>query len=307
LFSLFYNVLLLNLFLIRPYTLSDSRYCFGLRGKGWSKYRIHSPEFLSSQVGNPRRAHMRFFHHGVSLNVACFAAYTPPVSTKSNSQARRKRKLWPYFHRWCAQLTGSHRLGYSKPVLRARPSEFQCLRPTSSPGIWLLYSPPPWFYSPWKNLGLLTHRRFLLLFRHLVELLWTSDKPVAKACTCIGQDNTERRENTFITWSGFEPTILVSKWLRPTPLTSRPQWLAMKAQFKYFLFLFTVPTLGVKVVCGLYPVLFNVCFVVVWLTLLLRILEVPRSNLGPESGYFGWGFSWSFSVPPDKFRYSTSS
>jgi len=29
-----------------------------------------------------------------------------------------------------------------------------------------------------------------------------------------------------------------------------------------------------------------------WLTLLLRIQEVPGSNLGPETGYTDWGFSW---------------
>jgi hypothetical protein len=29
-----------------------------------------------------------------------------------------------------------------------------------------------------------------------------------------------------------------------------------------------------------------------WLTPLLRILEVPGSNLGPQIGYLDWGFPW---------------
>jgi hypothetical protein len=42
--------------------------------------------------------------------------------------------------------------------------------------------------------------------------------------------------------------------------------------------------------------------VVEWLALLLRIREVPRSNLGPETGYPNWGFSWFSSVPPGECR-----
>jgi hypothetical protein len=42
--------------------------------------------------------------------------------------------------------------------------------------------------------------------------------------------------------------------------------------------------------------------VVEWLTLLLGIQEVPGSNLGPETGYPYWGFSWLFSVCPGKSR-----
>jgi hypothetical protein len=45
--------------------------------------------------------------------------------------------------------------------------------------------------------------------------------------------------------------------------------------------------------------------VVEWLVLLLCIREVPGSNLGPETGYPDWDFSWFFSVPPEKFRDST--
>jgi hypothetical protein len=40
-------------------------------------------------------------------------------------------------------------------------------------------------------------------------------------------------------------------------------------------------------------------FAVEWLTFLLRIREVPGSNLGPETGY-----PWFFTVPPGNFRYS---
>jgi hypothetical protein len=37
--------------------------------------------------------------------------------------------------------------------------------------------------------------------------------------------------------------------------------------------------------------------VVEWLAHLLRIQEVSRSNLGPETGYPDWGLSWSSSIP----------
>jgi hypothetical protein len=35
-----------------------------------------------------------------------------------------------------------------------------------------------------------------------------------------------------------------------------------------------------------------------WLTHLFRIREVPGSNLGPDTGYPDWGFSWFSSVLP---------
>jgi hypothetical protein len=38
-------------------------------------------------------------------------------------------------------------------------------------------------------------------------------------------------------------------------------------------------------------------FVVEWLALLLRIREVPASNLGSETGYPDYGFSLFSSVP----------
>jgi hypothetical protein len=41
-------------------------------------------------------------------------------------------------------------------------------------------------------------------------------------------------------------------------------------------------------------------FAVEWLALLLRIREVPGSNLGPKTGYLYCGFSWFSSVPPGK-------
>jgi hypothetical protein len=44
-----------------------------------------------------------------------------------------------------------------------------------------------------------------------------------------------------------------------------------------------------------------------WLALLLRILEVPGSNLGPETGHSDWGFSWFSSIPPGKCQDSTLS
>jgi hypothetical protein len=39
-----------------------------------------------------------------------------------------------------------------------------------------------------------------------------------------------------------------------------------------------------------------------WLTLLLRISKVPSSNLGQETGYSVWGYSWFSLVPPGKYR-----
>jgi hypothetical protein len=51
-------------------------------------------------------------------------------------------------------------------------------------------------YSPYKDRGSLTHGTFRNLFRHSVGLLWTTDQPVSKACTYIGQHNTERRGQT---------------------------------------------------------------------------------------------------------------
>jgi hypothetical protein len=42
--------------------------------------------------------------------------------------------------------------------------------------------------------------------------------------------------------------------------------------------------------------------VVEWLTLLLRIRELPGSNLGPETSIPDWGVSWLSSVPPGEYR-----
>jgi hypothetical protein len=42
-----------------------------------------------------------------------------------------------------------------------------------------------------------------------------------------------------------------------------------------------------------------------WLTLFLRISEVPGSNLDPETGYPDLRFSWFSSVPPGECRHIT--
>jgi hypothetical protein len=42
-----------------------------------------------------------------------------------------------------------------------------------------------------------------------------------------------------------------------------------------------------------------------WLKIMLRIREVAGSKLRPEIGYHGWGFLWSFSLPPGELRDST--
>jgi hypothetical protein len=46
--------------------------------------------------------------------------------------------------------------------------------------------------------------------------------------------------------------------------------------------------------------------VVEWVTPLLRIRNIPGSNLGPETGYLDCGISWFLSVPPGKHRECTS-
>jgi hypothetical protein len=45
--------------------------------------------------------------------------------------------------------------------------------------------------------------------------------------------------------------------------------------------------------------------VVQWLTHLVRIREVPGSNLGPETGYNDLSFSWFSVVVPGKFLCNT--
>jgi hypothetical protein len=40
-------------------------------------------------------------------------------------------------------------------------------------------------------------------------------------------------------------------------------------------------------------------------TLLTRIREVPCSNLGRNTDYSDWGFSWISAVPPEKQLHST--
>jgi hypothetical protein len=58
---------------------------------------------------------------------------------------------------------------------------------------------------------------FVILLRHLVGPLWTSDQPVAKASTYTGQNNTETQRQTSMPRAGLEPTIPVTKRPRPTP------------------------------------------------------------------------------------------
>jgi hypothetical protein len=42
-----------------------------------------------------------------------------------------------------------------------------------------------------------------------------------------------------------------------------------------------------------------------WLALLLRIHEVPVSNLFPKTGYSDRGLVWFSSIPAEKWRYGT--
>jgi hypothetical protein len=68
---------------------------------------------------------------------------------------------------------------------------------------------------------LITSTKNVLLIRHTVVLLWTSDQPVAKASAYTEQHNTETRRQTPIPRAGFEPTIPVTRRPRPTPHTVR--------------------------------------------------------------------------------------
>jgi hypothetical protein len=53
-------------------------------------------------------------------------------------------------------------------------------------------------YSPWKDLGRLTHGTFLILLGKLVKLVCTSDQPVAKASTyTLQQRNTKTNIHDF--------------------------------------------------------------------------------------------------------------
>jgi hypothetical protein len=59
----------------------------------------------------------------------------------------------------------------------------------------------------------------MIVFRHTVGLLWTSDQPVSETSTCTGQHNIETQETkTSMPSAGFEPA---------TPATKRPQTYAL--------------------------------------------------------------------------------
>jgi hypothetical protein len=70
--------------------------------------------------------------------------------------------------------------------------------------------------QPISNLDIL-FLGFLILFRHAVRLLWTSDQPLAKASNYTGQRNIETQRQTSTPRVEFEPTIPVTKRPRPTP------------------------------------------------------------------------------------------
>jgi hypothetical protein len=43
----------------------------------------------------------------------------------------------------------------------------------------------------------------MIVFRHTVELLWTSDRPVSETSTCTGQHNIETQETNIHALSGI--------------------------------------------------------------------------------------------------------
>jgi hypothetical protein len=71
------------------------------------------------------------------------------------------------------------------------------------------------------DLGRLTYRRFIEIFRHMVGLLGRVISP-SQTSTYTGQHNTERRGQTSMPYAGFELTIPATNRPRPTPQTARP-------------------------------------------------------------------------------------
>jgi hypothetical protein len=63
---------------------------------------------------------------------------------------------------------------------------FLCLKQISEDHY---YHHHQWLYSPCKDLGRLKTGGFVIYFRYLVGLLWTSDQAVAKASTYTEQHN----------------------------------------------------------------------------------------------------------------------
>jgi hypothetical protein len=54
-------------------------------------------------------------------------------------------------------------------------------------------------------------RCFIILLGHSAGLVWTSDQPIAKVSTYIGQHNTEKQRQTSTPQVRFEPTTPVTK------------------------------------------------------------------------------------------------
>jgi hypothetical protein len=101
-FSLFYYVPALNIFLICPTASLGSRYCIGLRGKGGSESKIRRPEFLSSQIGNPncdRAVLAREFTHRGLRSVSrwrsfqdCLKVPTPTAGLEPTTPMRAQHR-----------------------------------------------------------------------------------------------------------------------------------------------------------------------------------------------------------------------
>jgi hypothetical protein len=96
----------------------------------------------------------------------------------------------PLPRRLCGPQNGSGRRGWKKNLLPLSGVELRSSRPWmwfhSYENLNLIYPLPlpshlPWFCRPWKELGRLTRRGFLTLFRQLLGLLWNSYQPAVKA------------------------------------------------------------------------------------------------------------------------------
>jgi hypothetical protein len=51
----------------------------------------------------------------------------------------------------------------------------------------------------------------MIVFRHTVGLLWTSDQPVSETSTCTGQHNLETQETNIHALSGIRTGDLATK------------------------------------------------------------------------------------------------
>jgi hypothetical protein len=77
----------------------------------------------------------------------------------------------------------------------------------------------------------------VIVFRHTVGLLWTSDQPVSETSTCIGQHNIETQETNIHALSGirtYDPSNQAAADLRLRPRGDRGQPFAYRIHKRSF-------------------------------------------------------------------------